>query len=260
MQISQNNLMNKVLIVEDEIILSNHLSLLLNKLYPNELVVEQQLDNISETINWLNKNTPDLIFMDIQLSDGLCFEIFNKINVNCPVIFTTAFDQYAIKAFKTNGIDYLLKPIKETDLKLALNKFFSILKKIHNHSSENEKIRFLKFENEKSYKDRFLVKLGNKYTPIQIKDIAYFYKDEITFAKSFDGNTYPLNKSLSNIESSVDDKLFFRANRTFLVNINAIEYLSQYKPGQLTIRVKPKFDELIILSQEKSSYLKAMLN
>ena len=252
--------MIKVLIIEDEIILSNHVVALLNKYYQNQFIVKKQIDSISETISWLGNNSPDLVFMDIQLSDGICFEIFNEIEIRCPIIFTTAFDEYAIEAFKTSGIDYLLKPLKEKDFHQAIEKFFKIRRNSIDYQTENENIRSLKLHDKKIYKDRFLVKLGNKYTPIQIKDIAYFYKDDITFAKSFSGNVYPISNSLSHIENAVDINLFFRANRTFLVNINAIEYLSQYKPGQLTIKVKPKFDELIILSQEKSSHLKSILN
>ncbi|WP_203258001.1 LytR/AlgR family response regulator transcription factor [Hyunsoonleella ulvae] len=253
--------MLKVLIIEDESISSKYIISLLNKCFPDKFIIEKELDNIVETISWFKNNEiPDLIFMDIQLSDGVCFEIFKEVEIYCPIIFTTAYDAYAIKAFKTSGIDYLLKPITEKEFHRAVSKFFKMreLNMDLKHASNN--IHKLNLDVAKVYKDRFLVKLGNKYTPIKIKDIAYFYKDDITFAKSFSGNVYPMNNSLSHIENSIDETLFFRANRTFLVNIDAIDYLSQYKPGQLTIKVKPKFDDLIVLSQERSSHLKSILN
>ncbi len=253
--------MVKVVVIEDESISSNYIVSLLKKYCPEKFLVEKEVDNIVDSIKWLaNNDSPDLIFMDVHLSDGLCFEIFNEVEISCPVIFTTAYDEYAIKAFKTNGIDYLLKPITEKDFYQAIVKFFKIRRDKTAQLKENEKFRLLELNKKKIYKERFLVKLGNKYTPLKVEDIAYFYKDDIVFIKSFDGNSYPVNSSLSNIEGSVDSNVFFRANRKVLVNINAIEYLSQYKPGQLVIRVKPKFDEIIILSQEKSSNLKALLN
>ncbi len=253
--------MIKVLVIEDEIISSNYIVSLIERHFSGKFKVEQEVDSILDTISWIKSNgMPDLIFMDVHLSDGICFEIFNQIEITCPIIFTTAYDKYAIKAFKTNSIDYLLKPILLDDFAFAVEKFLKLQNNSEQNLLENDRIRSLQLNSQKIYKERFLVKLGNKYTPIKIKDIAYFYKDDITFAKSFNGNVYPMSSSLSHIENSIDISMFFRANRTFLVNINAIEYLSQYKPGQLTIKVKPKFDELIVLSQEKSSNLKAMLN
>ncbi len=253
--------MLKVLIVEDESISSKYIVSLLDKFFPDKFIVQKELDSILEVITWFKKNeSPDLIFMDIQLSDGICFEIFKQIEIYSPIIFTTAYDAYAIKAFKTSGIEYLLKPITEKDFQHAVTKFLRMRAFNKDSQENNAKIHELNLETAKIYKDRFLVKLGNKYTPIKIKDIAYFYKDDITFAKCFSGNVYPMSNSLSYIENAIDEKLFFRANRTFLVNIDAIDYLSQYKPGQLTIKVKPKFDDLIVLSQEKSSHLKSFLN
>ena len=253
--------MLNVLIVEDETISSSYIVSLLCKYFPSKFTIQKEIDNVVETITWLKNNDAlDLIFMDIQLSDGICFEIFNHVQVISPIIFTTAYDEYAIKAFKTSGIDYILKPITEKDFCQAIAKFFKMRELNTNQEQNIDKIQHLKLNHSKAYKDRFLIKLGNKYTPIKIENIAYFYKDDITFAKCFSGNVYPINNSLSHIENSVDENRFFRANRTFLVNIDAIDYLSQYKPGQLTIKVKPKFDDLIILSQEKSSYLKSLLN
>ena len=139
-------------------------------------------------------------------------------------------------------------------------KFLKIRRDNVNQLKENEKLRHLSLNKKKKYKERFLVKLGNKYTPIKIEDIAYFYKDDLVFIRSFNGNNYPISSSLSSIESAIDLSMFIRVNRKILVNINAIEYLAQYKPGQLVIRVKPKFEEVIVLSQEKSSQLKALLN
>ncbi|MDO5977963.1 LytR/AlgR family response regulator transcription factor [Flavivirga spongiicola] len=253
--------MVKVVVIEDESVSSNYIVSLLSKYCSQGFRVEKEIDNIIDAVSWfINNDSPDLIFMDIHLSDGLCFEIFNKVDINCPIIFTTAYDEYAIKAFKTNGIDYLLKPITEKDFYQAIMKFLKIRRDKRSQLIENEKVSLLNLDKEKLYKKRFLVKLGNKYTPLKVEDIAYFYKDDIVFIRSFDGNNYPINNSLSSIENSIDSNMFYRVNRKILVNINAIEYLSQYKPGQLVLKVKPKFEELIILSQEKSSHLKSLLN
>lgn len=254
--------MIKVVVIEDENVSSNYIVSLLDKFCPDKFIVEKQIDNIVDSIKWfIDNDYPDLIFMDINLSDGLCFEIFNKIEVNCPIIFTSAFSEYAVKVFRTNVnnvIDYLLKPIKEEDFSFAISKFLKIkkgdknsFKKINNSENDN---------NLKKAKERFLVKLGNKYTPIKVEDIAYFYKDDIVFIRAFNGNSYPINRSLSQIESELNLDMFFRVNRKVIINFNAIEYLSQYKPGQLVIKLNPKFEEMIVLSQEKSSSIKALLN
>ncbi len=253
--------MVRVVVIEDENISSNYIVTLLKKYCSDKFIVENEIDNIVEAVNWfLDNDVPDLIFMDVHLSDGLCFEIFNKVEISCPIIFTTAYDEYAIKAFKANGIDYLLKPITEKDFYQSIMKFFKIRRDRTAQLKENEKIRLLDINTSKNYKERFLVKLGNKYTPLKTENIAYFYKDSLVFIRDFNGNNYPISTSLSNIESTIDSSLFFRANRKILVNINAIDYLAQYKPGQVAIKVKPRFEEVIVLSQEKSSQLKALLN
>ncbi|MDO5977336.1 LytR/AlgR family response regulator transcription factor [Flavivirga spongiicola] len=257
--------MIKVTVVEDESVSSNHIVNLLNKYCSEEIIVEKEIDNILDALKWFAENdNPDLIFMDIQLSDGSCFEIFNYVDINCPIIFTTAYDEYAIKAFKNNGIDYLLKPITEKDFYQAIMKFFKIRREKSFRQEVNEvkeKVKSLEqVAKPKLFKERFLVKLGNKYTPLKIDDIAYFYKDDIVFIRSFNGNNYPINGSLSSIESCIDANKFVRVNRKVIVNINAIEYLAQYKPGQLVIKLNPRFEDVIVLSQEKSSYLKNLLN
>ncbi len=254
--------MIRILIIEDEPISSKHIINLLNSYLKNTFTIEAEIDSVLEATKWLLINEkPDLIFMDINLSDGSCFDILNKLDVNCPIIFTTAYDEYAIKAFKTNSIDYLLKPISRKDFNQALAKFFKLKKSNSHQMSISNKMSLKNLNNPAiSYKERFLVKLGNKYTPLKIEDIAYFYKDDIVFIKSFNGNSYPINSSLTTIETSICPNVFFRANRKILINIEAIDYLAQYKPGQLTIKVSPKFDEVIVLSQEKSSHLKTLLN
>ncbi|TGV01177.1 LytR/AlgR family response regulator transcription factor [Flavivirga rizhaonensis] len=245
--------MVKVVVIEDESVSSNYIVSLLSKYCSDGFILEKEIDNIVDAVRWfINNDSPDLIFMDIHLSDGLCFEIFNKVEISCPIIFTTAYDEYAIKAFKTNGIDYLLKPITEKDFYQAIMKFLKIRR--DKQSQINERVSLLNLDKEKLHKKRFLVKLGNKYTPLKAEDIAYFYKDDIVFIRSFDGNNYPVNSSLTSIENSIDPNMFIRVNRKILVNINAIEYLAQYKPGQLVLWVKPKFEELIILSRKIKSF------
>ncbi|TGV01182.1 LytR/AlgR family response regulator transcription factor [Flavivirga rizhaonensis] len=161
-----------------------------------------------------------------------------------------------IKWFMNNDdcdMDRLLKIISQKNSDPSISKLLRLKKKAKKNKS-------LKTEDRKIDKERFLVKLGKKYIPLKTEDIAYFYKDDIVFAKSFNGNSYPINSSLNTIESLIDTNTFFRVNRKMIININAIEYLAQYRPGQLTIKVSPKFEEIIILSQEKSSGLKALLS
>lgn len=251
--------MIRVAIIEDENISSKHLVDHLNQYSQDAFSIEKIIDSIKGTIKWFIENDlPDLIFMDIHLSDGNCFELFKRINIDCPIIFTTAYDEYAIKAFKANSIDYLLKPITERDFKFAIEKFMK-LHQTNNHQILNKGHLQLQESLNKS-RERFLIKLGNKYIPIKVEDIAYFYMDEIVYAKLFSGKSLPMNSSLVRIEQELPEDVFFRVNRKIIVNINAIQHLEIYKPGQLTMRIHPVFSDRIVLSQERSSALKGLLN
>ena len=246
--------MIQVLIIEDEKRSSDYLVSLLGKSNLN-IKVLSIITSVFDSITWLTENdSPDLIFMDVQLSDGKSFEIFNNIKVKSPVVFVTAYDDYAIKAFKTTGIDYLLKPIKLIDLNRALAKFYEnrlfIYQNMYNFPEQNSHIE---------YKDRFLVKEGNQYIPVKLDDIAYFYWSRYAFIKKFDGKSYLLNQSLSQLEEMIAPYLFIRINRQIITNVNAIESLTK-KESSYVVNLIPKFSESVTISKESYTNLKKRLS
>jgi len=254
--------MLRLLIIEDEVSARNHLLKLL-KAMDEAFEVVASLGTVEQSLQWLAQNAePDLVFMDIHLSDGISFDILSEHSLNCPIIYITAYDQYAIKAFKTMGIDYLLKPVTEEDLAAALEKYH----KLNTKPGEEWLLKNLEAsglvrqaQNE-SYQERFLLKSGTQYVPVKTKDIAWFYrKDELVYAMSFDGQSYFADQALNQLQKVVDPKQFFRLNRQVLCNIDAIQRLKPYKPGQVTVSLIPEYPEALHLSQERSSRLKAVL-
>ena len=249
----------KALLIEDEIIAGEHL---LKLIAQNDFHIEviEVLRTVEQAILWFEKNElPDLIFMDIQLSDGISFDILEKINIDCPIIFTTAYDEYAIQAFKTTGIDYLLKPITSDELTQAIQKFNQFTVTQNEAIIKNiELLQMLKKE-EILYKDRFLLKSGKTIFPVKTSDIAYFYRDELVFAKCFDGKSYPLDESLTQLQKTLNPEQFIRLNRQLLVHINAIKKLIAFKPGQLEVFLAPEYHENIQLSHDRSRWLKQVL-
>lgn len=251
----------KAIIIEDESSAQKHLTKLLLSLDKN-IVIEKTISTVENSIAYLKNNSPDIMFMDIHLSDGLSFDILEEVDITCPIIFTTAYDKYAIKAFKTSGIDYLLKPITTDDLKSALNKYH----KQNTTFSEElflKKMEFLNLYNQASnpkYPERFLLKLGNSLTPVKTENIAYFYRDEIVFAKDFDGKSFPMDTSLNQLQKKLNPQVFIRLTRQLLVNIDAIKKLTVSEPGQVTIELDPNYNEVIQISKERTSFLKNLLS
>ncbi len=253
--------MNRVLIIEDETSAQNHLENLLDEVV-GEYLVKERIGTVMHAIEWLKNNKqPDLIFMDIHLSDGLSFDILEEIEISCPIIFVTAYDQYAIKAFKTTGIDYLLKPITKDDLSQALDKY-TRTKRVHSEEVFLKTMDAIDLMQNKqsSFKERFLLKTGNHMTPVKSEEIAYFYRADFVFAKTFDDVSYVLDYSLNQLQEILDNQMFIRLNRQFLVNVNSIKKLIPTKPGQLQIEVSPNYHEEIHLSQERSTRLRQMLD
>jgi DNA-binding LytR/AlgR family response regulator len=196
--------------------------------------------------------------MDIRLEDGICFEIFETINVKTPVIFTTAYDEYAIKAFKINSVDYLLKPVDENSLKNALDKFHSLH---FNKSRDIENIRPLLEEFSKQYKSRFLVKTGEHYKSISTNDICYFYIiEKNTFLKTAEGKTFGLDFSLEQIQNVINPGKFFRINRKFIVNADLISDIVSYYSNRLLLKLEnnEKNDELVVSREKVSAFKKWM--
>lgn len=221
----------RVLIIEDEYPASSRLKRLIQEIDSN-INILATLQSVEDSINWLLKNEhPDLIFLDIQLDDGLCFEIFEKIEMITPIIFTTAFDEYAIRAFKVNSIDYLLKPIEKEELSKSIEKF----KKYH-ENNYNHKIEKIINSLKPQTKQRFLVKVGEHYRSVQVCDINCFYIEErCNFILTSEGKTYAVDYSLDRLEALVDENSFFRLNRNFLVNLNAIKDIVSFSSNRLKI-------------------------
>jgi len=248
-----------ILIVENEKPAANKLVRLLMKI-DKSVTILGIIETIEETINRLQEiPLPDLILMDIQLDDGLCFEIFETTKVNIPVIFTTAYDEYTLKAFKVNSIDYLLKPIDEGLLKSALAKF----KKLYadNDPFKND-FKQLLFEFRNQYKSRFLIKIGEKYKSIPAVEISHFHINERNvFLADNQGKDYGVDYSLDQLQTILDPRKFFRINRECIVNIDAIALMYSYSASrlQLTLKEKEKSD-LFVVSRDKVAEFKRWID
>ncbi|GMQ25443.1 LytTR family DNA-binding domain-containing protein [Algoriphagus sp. oki45] len=247
-----------ILIIEDEKPAANRLIRMLREYFPSATLIGD-LDTVSRAVRWLEENpAPELIFCDIQLADGISFEIFEKVKVSSPVIFTTAFDQYAIRAFQVNAIDYLLKPIDPKDLERAVEKFRS---QNLRPNLDLEVIKSLLQPKEKLYKSRFLVKFGEKIQSIPVEEVAFFFSEErVTFLQTFSGKKYVLDSTLEQVESQVDPETFFRLNRKYISHIDAIEEVLTYSNSRLKIKLIHSADSDILVSREKVAELKAWMD
>lgn len=247
----------KVLIVEDEAPAAQKLMRLLAEINPDIEVVDV-LKSVEQTINWLVENQkPNLIFMDIQLEDGICFEIFDNIPIQTPVIFTTAYDEYTLKAFKVNSIDYLLKPIDSNELKNAIDKF-----KIIHSQSDYAKIESIIKQLQPIAKERFLVKVGEHYKSIQTSKIHCFcVKERCNFIQIDTGQYYPIDYSLDKVEQLIDSKVFFRISRNCIINFHAIEDIIAYSSSRLKIVLKNSNEKNdIIVSRERVADFKTWMD
>ena len=239
----------KVVIVEDSISSQKLLIELLKNKYPNIEVVKI-LDSIKDSIEFFSNNNVDLIFMDIQLKDGYCFKIFNQIDINTPIIFTTAYDNYAIQAFEENSIAYLLKPLDEDKLEHAIKKYNNLNAKNNNSNFSN----FLSMINSKDkYKKRFTIKLNDNIIILTEEDIAYFIaNDKICYVYTKEGDKYIIDYSLDNLLQQLNPKKFFRISRDCIVTFNAIHKIKKYYNGRLKIYLLPKYTEDIIVSRDRT--------
>lgn len=248
----------KVVIVEDEHFAAEKLIQLLKQTEP-ETEVLQVLESVEESVNWFSKNRDfDLVFMDIQLDDGISFEIFDAIKIDAPIIFTTAYNEYAIRAFKVNSVDYLLKPIEKEALKLALEKYRKLFSEKLQFGS---KISRVVEQLSKSYKSRFFVKVGIHYKSIPVEKICCFFVEErCTFLKTHSGKNYDLDHSLDQIQKMVDPGQFFRINRNYLVNIECIAEIVGYSSSRLKLKLTNCNDENLIVSRDKVSEFKSWMD
>lgn len=226
----------QVLIVEDEIFAADRLEELLQQLEPDYQVVART-GSVKETIAWLSSHQADLIFLDIQLSDGLSFSIFEQLRINTPIIFTTAYDQYALKAFELNSVAYLLKPIRAAHLRESLEKY----KAVKSAFSVDFEQLLATFQGKKpEYKQRFLIKLGEKLNKIEVAEVAYFFAEEKSvFIRTFNNKKWPIDQSLDVLEAELNPEKFFRINRRYLVNMDAIENMIAWSRSRIKLELKP---------------------
>ncbi len=251
--------MIKVLIIEDEQIAAEKLQKMLLETDDNIEVVAIK-GSISESVKWLMVNTVDLIFLDIQLSDGLSFSIFDQVNINTQIILTTAYDQYAIKAFQYNSIAYLLKPIRKSELQESLNKYKSL--KSSSNIDFDELIAQIQGK-KPDYKKRFLIQFGEKIKKVEVAEIAYFYVlDRGIYLKTFDCKSFPIDFSLDRLEMLINPSVFFRINRKFLINIDSISNMIALSRGRVKLELKPKVEDELetIVSIDRSSDFKKWMN
>ena len=248
-----------IIIIEDE---KPAARLLQRKVEKLGLQVNTLLHSVEESVHWFNTNThPDLIFLDIQLSDGLSFEIFETIAIKSAVIFTTAYDEYALRAFKLNSIDYLLKPIDEDDLETAVNKF-----KARNISASNLSLDFEMIKKmlvnpmDRSYKKRFTIKMGQQLKMINIEDVECFYSENKgTYLHTFDNRDYLLDNTLEQLETELDPKDFYRVSRKFIVPMKGIKEIQIYSNSRLKVILPTYKDDEVVVARERVSDFKEWL-
>lgn len=248
----------KVVVVEDELAASENLVYLLGQIDP-DIEVLAVLDSVKSAIAYFSKEAaPDLVFMDIHLADGLSFEIFEQAKVAAPVVFTTAYDQYALKAFKVNSIDYLLKPIDSDELEQSLQQYREQHPPDPSDTRQLDGLLQMLRQRSKSYRKTFLMAQKDQLVPVRADQIAYFRLDTgLLKAVTFDKHTYHLDSKLEELEEELDPNLFYRANRQYIVHRDAIESIKLYFNGKLLLSLNPPATERIVVSKAKAPHFKA---
>jgi two-component system, LytTR family, response regulator LytT len=247
----------EAIIVEDEKLAAERLKRLVSKVYPS-IQIKTILGSVEETVNYLKVDSPELIFLDIHLADGSSFEIFDQVKVNAPIIFTTAYDEYALKAFKVNSIDYLLKPVDEQSLKKSLEKLSQLKKEFP--QGIDQLLASIK-DKTIQYRQRLMVVYGTKLKAIRVSDISYFFaENKLVYLMEKNGHSYIVDETLDQLHPTLDPSLFFRVNRGFIINIDAISQMNSYSRSRIKINLIPKCDKECITSTEKTSDFKAWLS
>ncbi|MFS4491635.1 LytR/AlgR family response regulator transcription factor [Maribacter sp. 2308TA10-17] len=251
----------KVVIVEDELAASDNLKYLLNVIDP-DIEVVTVLDTVKSCIAYFSKpSDAALIFMDIHLGDGLSFEIFDHVSVNIPIIFTTAYDEYALKAFTVNSIDYILKPVLQEELSKALDKFRNLTNAQSLSKTDLTDVLHLLKGQQKTYKANYLIAHRDELIPIKTEDIAYFYIDTgIVKVVTHQNKVFSMDKKLEDLEHELNPAQFDRANRQFIINRNAIAKIKTYFGGKLIVNVNPPTSERIVVSKAKATQFKNWVN
>jgi DNA-binding LytR/AlgR family response regulator len=250
--------MIKAVIIEDEQLIAKEL---VNKIaaVAADVVIIEILPSLKTAKKWFMQNAePDLLFMDIQLSDGVSFELFEHFKLACPVIFTTAYDDYAIRAFKVNGIDYLLKPVDESDLQKAIDKCRNLLNTKTSFPGDMQQLMAsLAVPQQNLFKEKFIVNVRNNWIPVDTKDIACFVRDNLNYLYTFTGEKFILDyTTLEDIEELLDPKIFYRANRQSIIHINAIQSVKPHENQKLSVFLKAPLKMEVDISREKAPAFK----
>lgn len=275
----------RVLIIEDEPLAAEKLIKLLFE-YDANIRILETIPSVDTAVAWLNNNElPDLILLDIHLADGLCFDIFKQVQVKCPVIFCTAYDQYALRAFQLHSIDYLLKPVQYAKLEQSLQKMKDMLssgtsassgRSVNSGSSAtlvtstnhgvsedqiNEIVHMIKSREPASYKSRFMVKSGARIRAVKTEDIAYFHShDKLNLLVTRDGHSYPVDYSLDELIQMLNPQIFFHVNRKLIIHIDSAKEIHPYFKGRLKLVLDPMLDEEVIISSQKTPLFKTWLD
>ncbi len=254
----------KILIVEDEKPAAKRLERLIME-YNTSIEILAKLDSVKSVVKWFNNHDqPDLIFMDIQLADGLSFEIFDHVEINVPIIFTTAYDEYALKAFKVNSIDYLLKPIDNDELTSAFEKFNRLTSTAQQENTpinSIEQITQAMTMLTRQYKNRFIVKIGEHIKAVSIDDILFFFsRDRATYCVTSEGKSYLLDYPLQDVAEMVDPENFFQINRKYIISLKAVNDMVSFSNSRLKIILKHSTDDDVIVSRERVQDFKSWLD
>lgn len=251
----------KILILEDEPLAAEKLVGLLKEIDADSRILAC-LQSVESATDWLQNNpNPDLILSDIQLLDGLCFEVFSQVKVTCPVIFCTAFDQYAIRAFEVHSIDYLLKPIQPEKLAQSLEKFRNLQPPgLVQPPAYADVLTYLK-SSQPEYKSRFMVRIGQRIMAIPVENIAYFYSEsKLTFIYTTENKKYPIDQTLNEVDLQLDPKWFFKINRQLIVKFDAIAEMHPWFKGRIKLKLSPDLPEEIVVSAERTPDFKLWLD
>jgi DNA-binding LytR/AlgR family response regulator len=249
-----------LLIIEDEPLAAQRLEKLVRSILPLATILPS-IDTVKKAVQWFSSNErPDLIFMDIQLADGISFQIFDQTEVKSPVIFTTAYDEYALKAFKVNSIDYILKPIDEQELKLAIQKY----ERLTNSSPNTKMMESIGLAMQmltKKYKERFVIRVGEHLKSIETDDILFFFSlEKATFAQTKDGKKNILDFTMDQLEELLDPSRFFRINRKYIVHVKSIQDMINYTNARLKLVLKNSDDNDVIVARERVQQFKDWLD
>ncbi|GAB4402627.1 MAG: LytTR family DNA-binding domain-containing protein [Bacteroidia bacterium] len=257
----------KVLILEDEYLAAERLQRLIQR-YDPQIEVIQSIGSVEEALaHFRAGSAAEVVFADIHLADGLCFEIFQATEVNIPVIFTTSYDQYALEAFAVHSIDYLLKPIRYEKLAQSLDKLAAMRKALGEPAPaavpaiDYDALASSLRQQEGAYKTRFMVRIGVQIRSVKVEEIAYFHADQkVTLLVTREGRRFPLDHSLDRLTEMVDPKIFFRVNRRFLVHLDAVRVIHPYFKGRLKLELDPAIDDDVVISSDKTPAFKDWLD